>query len=95
MQRTRRIFTHGWIGASALNLFTGGYYPATVAQVAQGRVCLTDIRMTIAGALFNLALPALNAEVVLPNATLVLTLPGADMAIALPSATIEMECCCD
>lgn len=31
MQRTRRIFTHGWIGASALNLFTGGYYPATSA----------------------------------------------------------------
>lgn len=29
MQRTRRIFTHGWIGASALNLFTSGYYPAT------------------------------------------------------------------
>lgn len=29
MDRTRRIFTHGWINPSALNLFTGGYYPAT------------------------------------------------------------------
>lgn len=33
MDRTRRILTHGWIGASALNLFTGGYYPQAEATL--------------------------------------------------------------
>lgn len=95
MQRSLRIFTHGWIGASALNLFTGGYYPATVGPLAQGRVCLTNIHMTLAGALLGMALPSLSANMTLPGANLAVALPGMEVASAAPGTSIEMECCCD
>lgn len=67
MDRTRRIFTHGWIGASALNLFTGGYYPATVVIPARGRVCAA-IHLMLPGAPLAVALPGAEMTGVIPGA---------------------------
>lgn len=95
MDRTRQIFTHGWVGASALNLFTGGYYPATVGPLAQGRVCLSNISFAIPGAAFVMGIPGVAVVMAAPSADMVMSVPNATMTVGLPGATIEMESTCD
>ena len=90
----KRIATRGYFW-SAKDIATAGYFGGVSAPVAQGRVCLSDIRLTLVGAMFNLSLPNVGANVILPSAAVMLGLSGADMVVVLPSASIEMECCCD
>lgn len=95
MDRALRVFTGGWVNSPAIALFTSGYYPVVLGPLAQGRVCLTAISMTLAGALLGMASPSLSVDMTLPSANLAIALPGTEMASVIPGATIEMECCCD
>jgi len=83
MQRTRRILIHGWIGASALNLFTGGYYPATPSAFDDTAVVLGVVFGPSASG--NVDGPSANSEITAPSIYGVMVGPQASGTIEGPS----------